>query len=221
MYTRLAENKLGSGELLVASPAASGARVTVTVGHYRTPWGMGSVFISAGELARVELPSEVSSPAVWSNTQSGRGGDWRNSDAERSSWPTTDQTAVEYWVGELEAYFRGERLGWSEDEIPLEALHFGHFERAVYGALLRVPAGATVGYGVLAGMAGHPRAARTVGNVMARNPIPVILPCHRVIRADGSLGNYGNNPVWKERLLEHELAHARSQDVAPRGRESP
>ncbi len=55
-------------------------------------------------------------------------------------------------------------------------------------------------------MAGFPRAARAVGTAMANNPIPVVVPCHRVIRADGSLGSYGDDPSWKPKLLEHERA---------------
>jgi len=66
--------------------------------------------------------------------------------------------------------------------------------------------------GTLAEMAGYPRAARAVGNAMASNPIPVVVPCHRVVRSDGSLGRYGDDPAWKERLLDHEQKH-----VARRG----
>jgi methylated-DNA-[protein]-cysteine S-methyltransferase len=112
--------------------------------------------------------------------------------------------ALERWVEALEEYFRGERLAWSTQDIPWEDLRVRPFERAVYEALLTVGPGETVSYGHLAEMAGHPRAARAVGSAMAANPIPVVIPCHRVIRSDGTLGNYGDDPDWKPRLLEHE-----------------
>ena len=73
-------------------------------------------------------------------------------------------------------------------------------------ALARVPYGRTVSYRELARDAGHPAAWRATGSVMARNELPVILPCHRVTRSDGQLGRYGDDPSWKRRLLELEGA---------------
>jgi methylated-DNA-[protein]-cysteine S-methyltransferase len=166
------------------------------VSRYETPWGAGLVWVSDGQLVAVELPDTREPVAVAS--------------APGPSAPQevseSDQAALEQWVAELEAYFRGERLAWSLEELSLEALSLGPFARSVYEVLLSVPPGETVAYGELAEMAGYPRAARAVGNVMAANPIPVVVPCHRVIRADGSLGNYGDDPAWKSRLLEHERA---------------
>jgi methylated-DNA-[protein]-cysteine S-methyltransferase len=126
-----------------------------------------------------------------------------------------DRAVVARWVDALEAYFHGERLSWTAEEIDLERRETGPFRRAVYETLLTVPAGVTVSYGALAEMAGFPRAARAVGTAMASNPIPVVVPCHRVIRSDGSLGRYGDDPSWKERLLAHELKYA-DRDVARR-----
>lgn len=99
-------------------------------------------------------------------------------------------------------------MSWSAQEVELDTLPVGEFVRQVYAALLDVPVGETVSYGRLAQMAGHPRAARAVGTAMATNPIPVVIPCHRVIRSDGSLGRYGSDPSWKERLLAHERRYA-------------
>jgi len=115
-----------------------------------------------------------------------------------------DSGALSFWARGLEAYFAKERRAWTAAEVPLGDMRLGVFERAVYESLLAVPAGETVSYGELAEMAGYPRAARAVGNAMAANPIPVVVPCHRVIRSDGTLGRYGNDPAWKERLLIHE-----------------
>jgi O-6-methylguanine DNA methyltransferase len=170
---------------------------TRQVSRYETSWGPGWVWVSEGRLVAVDLPET-------------RGGVTRETTAaDRADEPEVsrvDRLASRRWVAELEAYFRGERMAWTAEEISLDTLVPEPFAHAVYVALLTVPAGETVAYGELAEMAGYPRAARAVGNVMAANPIPVVIPCHRVIRADGTLGNYGNDPAWKKRLLEHERA---------------
>jgi methylated-DNA-[protein]-cysteine S-methyltransferase len=147
---------------------------------------------------------------------------------ERGAPSAAQQALLAEWAAAMEAYFRGERLSWPTDEVPWDDLGLRPFERAVYQALLTVPAGETVSYGELAEMAGYPRAARAVGTAMAANPIPVVIPCHRVIRADGSLGRYGDDPEWKPRLLEHERAALRGRrpdgrrrdgsDEGPQGR---
>ncbi|MBN2332514.1 MAG: MGMT family protein [Deltaproteobacteria bacterium] len=70
--------------------------------------------------------------------------------------------------------------------------------------LLTVPRGTVITYGTLATMAGYPGAARAVGRVMAANPFPLFYPCHRVIRADGQVGQYGGGTVLKQSLLAKE-----------------
>ena len=78
------------------------------------------------------------------------------------------------------------------------------FEKKVLRALSQVPPGKVVSYGELARGAGFPGAARAVGSVMRKNRLPIILPCHRVLRAGGSLGNYSQGLSWKKRLLALE-----------------
>lgn len=151
------------------------------------------VSVRRGRLVGVELPP-VEAPA---------------STAPQGEAEVEERAAPARWTRELEAYFRGERLCWKAEEIPLDDLGAGEFRRAVYEVLLSIPPGETVSYGALAEMAGHPRAARAVGTAMATNPLPIVIPCHRVIRSDGSLGNYGSDPSWKERLLSHERQHRR------------
>src|SRR5207247_9495626 len=80
------------------------------------------------------------------------------------------------------------------------------FNRAVLELLARVPYGTLTTYGALAGEAGKPRAARAVGSVMNRNPIPIVLPCHRVVGSTGSLVGYGGGLERKEALLKLEGA---------------
>jgi len=111
------------------------------------------------------------------------------------------------WCGLLTRYFEGERVDFPLDvEAYVAQLGCTAFEADVLRALARVPYGRTVSYRELARDAGHPAAWRATGTVMARNELPVILPCHRVTRSDGQLGNYGDDPSWKRRLLELEGA---------------
>ena len=109
------------------------------------------------------------------------------------------------WTSLLERYFAGERVAFDLDVDAYGASRgFTDFERDVYRALARVPYGTAVSYRELAAAAGRPNAYRAAGSAMARNQLPVILPCHRVVRNDGRLGQYGDDPAWKERLLKLE-----------------
>lgn len=78
------------------------------------------------------------------------------------------------------------------------------FEMKVYRALCRVPPGKVISYSHLAKRAGFPGAARAVGTAMRKNRLPIMIPCHRVIRGDGSLGQYSRGLRWKRFLLKHE-----------------
>lgn len=104
---------------------------------------------------------------------------------------------------QLEEYFRGERR---EFDIPVELPGIPPFSAAVLRHLVRVPFGATVTYGELAAAAGNPGAARAVGRAMAINPLPLVIPCHRVVGAGGKMTGYsgGEGIATKEWLLNHE-----------------
>lgn len=101
----------------------------------------------------------------------------------------------------LESYFSGRPADFAGLDLPLMHAGWTDFQEAVAAALLAVPYGATVSYGGLAAAAGYPRAGRAVGSFMARNPWPVIFPCHRVVRSSGALGNFSSGTAWKKRLL--------------------
>jgi O-6-methylguanine DNA methyltransferase len=114
-------------------------------------------------------------------------------------------SAAARWVALLERYFQGDRVRFPLDVAAFaEARGCTSFETEVLRALADVPYGSTVSYRELAALAGRPAAQRAAGSVMARNPLPVILPCHRVVRNDGRLGQYGDDPSWKARLLALE-----------------
>lgn len=101
---------------------------------------------------------------------------------------------------QLEAYFAGERR---EFEIAMAATGTP-FQRQVWAALLEIPFGATESYGELATRLGKPNASRAVGAANARNPISIIVPCHRVIGKSGALIGYGGGMARKRWLLTHE-----------------
>jgi O-6-methylguanine DNA methyltransferase len=103
---------------------------------------------------------------------------------------------------QLEAYFDGKRKDFN---LPL---HFdcSEFHKEIYTTLLNVPYGTTLSYKELASQAGNPSASRAVGTAMSSNPFPILVPCHRVLKSDGSLGNYtgGHGVKTKQWLIEHE-----------------
>ncbi len=104
---------------------------------------------------------------------------------------------------ELDQYFAGRRRAF---DLELDLTPVGPFQRDALVELARVPFGEVITYGALAARIGHPRAARAVGGAMNRNPIPIVLPCHRVVGSNGSLVGYGGGLERKEQLLRLEGA---------------
>ena len=102
---------------------------------------------------------------------------------------------------QLAEYFDGRRL---EFELPLDWRLSVGFRRRVLRATARIPYGETGTYRGVATAAGSPRAVRAAGSALATNPVPIIVPCHRVLRGDGALGRYRGGPERKERLLTLE-----------------
>jgi methylated-DNA-[protein]-cysteine S-methyltransferase len=107
---------------------------------------------------------------------------------------------------ELDEYFEGRRTSF---DLPVDLRGRADFTRVVLEQLAQVPFGQVTTYGELAARAGRPRAARAVGTVMNRNPIPIVLPCHRVIGASGDLVGYGGGLDRKRKLLDLEHADLR------------
>jgi methylated-DNA-[protein]-cysteine S-methyltransferase len=114
-----------------------------------------------------------------------------------------DDAGMRDFVEQLHSYFAG-RL--SDFEMPI-ALAGTDFQRRVWGALREIPYAETISYGELARWVGNPKASRAVGLANGRNPVAIVVPCHRVIGADGSLTGYGGGLERKVWLLEHEAAH--------------
>lgn len=103
-------------------------------------------------------------------------------------------------IAQLDEYFAGSRR---EFDLPL-APRGSDFQQQAWAALLTIPFGETISYGEQARRLGDPRKARAVGGANGRNPIPIIVPCHRVIGADGSLTGFSAGMSRKVWLLEHE-----------------
>lgn len=103
---------------------------------------------------------------------------------------------------QLREYFAGERTVF---DLPL-APRGTEFQRRVWSALLEIPAGATCFYGEIAARVGRPSASRAVGAANGQNPLVVVVPCHRVVGANGTLTGYGGGLDRKRWLLEHETS---------------
>jgi methylated-DNA-[protein]-cysteine S-methyltransferase len=122
--------------------------------------------------------------------------------ADQAEW-RFDPEAFPEALGQLRAYFGGHLTRF---ELPLR-LEGTEFQRRVWGALLEIPYGETASYGEIAGRIGSPGAARAVGLANGRNPVGIIVPCHRVIGSDGSLTSYGGGLDRKLTLLQLERDH--------------
>lgn len=116
--------------------------------------------------------------------------------------------AVRRCIAELEEYFRGCR---EEFTVPVDISFCTSFQQNVLGILRSVPYGSTVSYGQFAELAGVPGGGRAVGNVMRKNPVPIMFPCHRVIRSDGSCGGFGMGIEAKKELLLLEKRNSHGQ----------
>ena len=132
-----------------------------------------------GALTGVNLPDRHPDPAGWERD------DELLADARR----------------QLSEYFAGERTTF---DLPLRPAG-APFQLRVWEALLRIPYGETASYGELARELGHPTAARAVGAANGRNPIAIVVPCHRVIGSNGSLTGYGGGLECKRALLDLEV----------------
>lgn len=106
---------------------------------------------------------------------------------------------------QLDDYLAGRRR---QVDVPVSPLLASPFAQRVLQALRQVPYGATTHYAALAAAIGAPKASRAVGNALGSNPVCILLPCHRVLRSDGSIGGYAGGVATKQALLSLERKHA-------------
>jgi methylated-DNA-[protein]-cysteine S-methyltransferase len=106
----------------------------------------------------------------------------------------------------IKSYYNGSYKNQNKLNFLVSRAQFGDFACKVLKVCKEVPIGKTVTYSQLAKKAGFPKAARAVGNVLAKNPLTLLVPCHRVIRADGKIGNFSapGGAKTKKKMLEHE-----------------
>jgi len=164
------------------SPSAA-----LAVRIFRTPVGRMAVAATARGLARVRLPAEVEKHG-------------RAAMRPRAGDPQAAAVAARA-ESEIRQYLAGRRRRFT---VPLDLAGVPPFHRKVMRVARRIPYGRTVTYGELASRAGSPRAARAAGQAMARNPLPLVVPCHRVVASGGGLGGFGGGLALKRRLLALE-----------------
>jgi methylated-DNA-[protein]-cysteine S-methyltransferase len=139
------------------------------------------------------IASDSALVGIW--FEQGRDAARRRSDLVREHSPPLIRARVQ-----LEEYFAGARR---EFDLPLDP-RGTEFQRCVWARLARIPYGDTTTYGALASELGDPKASRAVGLANGSNPLPIVIPCHRVIGADGSLTGFGGGLPIKKMLLELE-----------------
>ena len=164
----------------------------MTVSYYDLGTPIGTLRLVGDEAAigRIELPN-------------------RTAKAPDAAWEAADgalPAALAEAKRQLEEYFAGERR---EFDLTLGA-GGTEFQQRVWGELRRIPFGETISYGELAARVGNPSGSRAVGQANGANPLPVVVPCHRVVSHDGKLGGYGGGLPTKQALLDLERQVAES-----------
>jgi methylated-DNA-[protein]-cysteine S-methyltransferase len=144
-------------------------------------------------------------PMILAATDRGLAGAWFEGQRhvpDHSGWPDQPSHPVlARAVAQLEEYFGGSRTSF---ELPLDLRGGTEFQRSVWQALLSIPRGGTASYGTLARCIRQPAAARAVGAAVGRNPLSIVVPCHRVLGTDGSLTGYAGGLERKSALLQLE-----------------
>ena len=142
-------------------------------------------------------------------TDQGLAGVWfdeQRHSPDTSGWiDAPEHLVLQQAAAQLSAYFEGRCDAF---DMPLDLSHGTEFQQAVWQALLRIPRGGTTSYGRLGADIGRPAAVRAEGAAVGRNPISVVVPCHRVVGSDGSLTGYAGGLDRKARLLQLEGAGA-------------
>ncbi len=150
---------------------------------FNSPIGTLKLSAKNGQIISIQLP----------------GWEGENKTDKNAVKPTKENGLLEAYTF-LEGYFAGKKLSWQGKQIPAGT----EFYKKVWQAAAEVPFGSTISYNALGQKAGRHGAARAVGSAMARNPLPILVPCHRVITSDLKLGGFGGGLDMKRWLLKHE-----------------
>lgn len=153
----------------------------------KTKWGVFCLGFSESGLTSVDFPNSRSSARSLSSAIAA---------------PVTVRRMMNRASREFRGYVQGrQKAGF---RLPLDDSEQTPAQRKVFKVLRRIPFGETRSYQWLAAKAGNPRAARAMGRIVGSNPVPVVVPCHRIIKASGALGGFSSGLGWKRRLLDHE-----------------
>ncbi len=171
--------------------STKGTRAPLRVYHaaLTIPLGAAHIFGTAAGLLAIALPEETADTATAALARRLGALDL-----------VAGEGVLDEALAQLVAYFAGERRDF---DLPLD-LRGTSFQRAVWGASYAIPYGETRNYGEIASAVGSPAAARAVGAANAANPLPPIIPCHRLIGADGALRGHRSGLATKHWLVEHE-----------------
>ena len=181
---------LAALEHVVGSRTASGRQVY----YCAVPSPIGRLYVAASDTGLVRVSFPQSERAFVASLRRNLG-----------VVPVRSRERTANIVHQLRAYFAGERRVF---DVQLDLSGVSPFQRAVLLAAANVPAGQVVSYGEIARRIGQPGGSRAVGQALGRNPIPIVIPCHRVIAAGGRIGGYGGGLARKRRLLRLEGALA-------------
>jgi methylated-DNA-[protein]-cysteine S-methyltransferase len=116
-------------------------------------------------------------------------------------WGAKQEVRLRRIMSQLRKYFCCERVDF---KVKIDWSDIPKFTQKVLKATRTIPYGEVRSYSEIAAKIGKPKASRAVGQALARNPLPIVIPCHRVIKSDGTLGGFAWGKKWKQRLLEHE-----------------
>jgi methylated-DNA-[protein]-cysteine S-methyltransferase len=165
------------------------AGVQISVATLRTPVGSLRIIASADHVLYIELPGRHTAR-------------FEDTGPCRRLLSRTRTPALRAVIEELREYFAGTRRAFEVPVAPTGSV----FQRRVWQAISAIPFGETVSYGALAVALGGLHLARAVGAATGANPIPILIPCHRVVGTDGSMTGYGGGLEMKVWLLQHEGA---------------
>ncbi len=155
----------------------------------KTPYGKFELTVSKHGLVKLDFPVSV-----------------KKASKTRVVLSTEEKHVLRRAKSFLRKYFSGFSI--KSNQIPIDWTIFRPFDQRIFMELLKVKPGKTTTYGELAKKSHFPRAARAVGNALNRNPIPILIPCHRVLRKDSSLGGYRGGSRWKCLLLKIDRSHS-------------
>ena len=179
-------------EARLAELAMKDGVLDVVYATFDSPVGTGVVAATPAGIVRVGLPNEAPEIVVEKLSR------------DLSPRILEARSRLDAELRELDEYFAGRR---NEFDLPIDwTLARSGFYRKVLDQLREIPYGQVATYGEMAARAGNAKAQRAAGTACGSNPVPIVVPCHRVVRSGGAIGNYGGGPEMKRFLLKHEGA---------------